>query len=197
MRWIVGVGPLGRRRVRIAVPGVFTVWLRPTATANCNDASFNDNGNLISEAKRTQFHVMNASGGMHRKFGRREPIVFKRPSIPPRTAGRWPRSMRTGCRKPPSNAGRPSGPRVTGRERGRGNPTCRADQRSPSAAGSRVGPSGPWPSLRQTMAAVGHHHRPGHERGRLVGEKEHARGDLRRRATAPDRSRRRGGGFER
>ena len=57
--------------------------------------------------------------------------------------------------------------------------------------------SGPWPRLRQTMAAVGHHHRPGDERGRLVGEKEHARGDLRRRATAPDRSRRRGGGFER
>jgi hypothetical protein len=42
MRWIVGVGPLGRRRVRIAVPGVFTVWLRPTATANCNDESVNN-----------------------------------------------------------------------------------------------------------------------------------------------------------
>lgn len=25
--------------------------------------------------------------------------------------------------------------------------------------------SGPWPSLRQTMAAVGHHDRPGDERG--------------------------------
>ena len=37
---------------------------------------------------------MNASGGMHRKFGRREPIVFKRSSIPPRTAGRWPRAQR-------------------------------------------------------------------------------------------------------
>ena len=57
--------------------------------------------------------------------------------------------------------------------------------------------SGPWPRLRQTMAAVGHHYRPGDERGRLVGEKEHARGDLLRRATAPDRSRRCGGGFER
>jgi hypothetical protein len=42
MRWIVGVGPLGQRRVRIAVPGVFTVWLRPTATANCNDESVNN-----------------------------------------------------------------------------------------------------------------------------------------------------------
>jgi hypothetical protein len=42
MRWIVGVGPLGRRRVRIAVPGVFTVWLRPTATANCNEESVNN-----------------------------------------------------------------------------------------------------------------------------------------------------------
>jgi hypothetical protein len=37
---------------------------------------------------------MNASGGMHRKFGRREPVVFKRSSIPPRTAGRWPRAQR-------------------------------------------------------------------------------------------------------
>jgi hypothetical protein len=37
---------------------------------------------------------MNASGGMHRKFGRREPIVFKRSSISPRTAGRWPRAQR-------------------------------------------------------------------------------------------------------
>ena len=44
---------------------------------------------------------------------------------------------------------------------------------------------GPWPSLRQTMAAVGHHYRLGDERGQLVGEKEHARGDLRQRATAP------------
>ncbi|MDT5103761.1 MAG: hypothetical protein QOI25_1274 [Mycobacterium sp.] len=42
MRWIVGVGPLGRRRVRFAVPGVFSVWLRPTATANCNEESVNN-----------------------------------------------------------------------------------------------------------------------------------------------------------
>ena len=48
----------------------------------------------------------------------------------------------------------------------------------------------PWPPSATT-------YRPGDEQGRLVGEEEHARGDLRRRATAPDRSRRRGGGFER
>jgi len=30
--------------------------------------------------------------------------------------------------------------------------------------------SGPWPSLRQTVAAVGDHYRPGDKRGRLVGE---------------------------
>jgi hypothetical protein len=45
-------------------------------------------GNLFSEAKHMQLRVMNASGGMHRKFSRREPIVFKKSSIPPRTAGR-------------------------------------------------------------------------------------------------------------
>jgi hypothetical protein len=37
---------------------------------------------------------MNASGGMHCKLSRRELIVFKRSSIPPRTAGRWPRAQR-------------------------------------------------------------------------------------------------------
>jgi hypothetical protein len=42
MRCIVGVGPLGRQRVRFVVPGVFTMWLRPTATANCNEEGVNN-----------------------------------------------------------------------------------------------------------------------------------------------------------
>ena len=70
-------------------------------------------------------------------------------------------------------------------------------RRGPTFAARGEPFSGAWPRLRQTMAAVGHHYRPSDERGRLVGEKEHARGDLLRRATAPDRSRRCGGGFER
>jgi hypothetical protein len=76
-------------------------------------------------------------------------------------------------------------------------PPARAAGRHRSRQRRTAVNSGPWPGLRQTMAAVGHHHCPGDERGRFVGEKEHARGDLCRRATAPDRSRRRGSGFER
>ena len=73
----------------------------------------------------------------------------------------------------------------------------RADQRTSESGGESARDPQGRGQVSGTMAAVGYHYRPGDEPGRLVGEKEHARGDLRRRATAPDRSGRRGGGFER
>jgi len=131
---------------------------------------------------------MNASGGMHRKFSRREPIVFQ--EVFDSAPNGWPAASHRQTRGDHPAPGSLAASAAAATQR------VVPTSARPSAAGSRVVNSGPWPSLRQTMAAVGHHYRPGDERGRLVGEKQHARGDLRRRATAPDRSRRRGGGFE-
>ena len=49
-------------------PRVFTICLRPTAATNCNDQSFNNNSNLISEAKRTQFRAIKVLDSMQRKL---------------------------------------------------------------------------------------------------------------------------------
>jgi hypothetical protein len=178
-------------------PRVFTVWLRPTATANCNEESVNNVA--ISLAKQNVAIPCNECVRRHApQFGRREPHRVQRGlRFRPRTAGRWPWAQ---CwpepLRPQATVKRGETIRSLAASARQPNVSCRPAL-ARARAQSRVGPSGPWPSLRQTMAAVSHHHRPGDERGRLVGEKEHARGNLRRRATAPDRSRRRGGGFER
>jgi hypothetical protein len=63
MRWIVGVGPLGRRRALSRSQGVHDL-----PATNCRRklqlSELNNNSNLISEAKRTQFRAIKVLDGI-------------------------------------------------------------------------------------------------------------------------------------